>query len=440
MGSVVEDFRFRALNSEDWAAGGMDRTSNLVFEDGLRLKKIEVAGRYETDGIFKSHPLDSGLQACLWHRVVMDADIPDNCAITMRIWTSSDAVEYRLFEKTLSFKEHKDALIRAEPGRYIQLEICLHGDGDNTPVLRQVRLYYPRQSYLRYLPAVYQEEDSSRDFIERFLSIFESTLYDSEELISGLPSYFDPKAAPDRFLPWLAGWMALDLYPLLGEKNREFILRVFEFYRLKGTAGGLADLVSFLTERKCCIKEYMNNVFRSYGREHDEAVKSKDEMGCTGFYHNTSRSVDTDPNSGMVSRMGGYYDEVHYTYDSRDSGRYSPRTIGIFIFLNPGDTLPMNEEDLKKIIDAFIPAFIRVDLITVESFDEDFSLKRIGDWYADSVRDRSEEHLRAVEGSYTDAASFHWLCTHTKGRAEGGWTNNPDYRTPHTHLRLAHSL
>ncbi len=297
-----------------------------------------------------------------------------------------------------------------------------------------------RQSYLRYLPAVYQEDDRSRDFLDRFLSIFESRLSDSEELISRLPSYFDPKSTPESFLPWLAGWLALDLYPLLGDKNRDFILRAMEFYRLKGTAGGLASLVSFLTEKECCVKEYMNNVFRSYGREHDEAVKSEDEGRCTGFYHNTSMTVDTDPGKRIVSKMGGYDDEVHYTYDASDDGRFSPRVVGIFIFLRQGDTLPMNEEDLKKIIDAFIPAFIRVDIITVESFDEGYFLERIDDSYDDWVRVGSEERFSAVEGSYVDAASFHWLCAYRKGAEDGGRTNNPDYRTPHSHLRTAHPL
>ena len=125
-----------------------------------------------------------------------------------------------------------------------------------------------------------------------------------------------------------------------------------EFYRQKGTASGLASLVSFLTGRECCVKEYMNNVFRSYGREHHEADEIKDIGQCQRFFHDRSETVDTDPQHGMISNMGKYLDRVHYTFDSRADGKYSTHGVGLFIFLKPGETLQINEDELKKIIEC----------------------------------------------------------------------------------------
>ncbi len=432
----MSEFRFRALTSEDWSNADASRITGLDNKDGLMLQSI--GGAYKKDGYYQPGPLDSGIPDCQWHRIVIDADIPRNSYLEMKVYTSDLPNPVNASPEVHMFTgDVRDLLIRAGSGEYIKLEIGFHGDGLETPVLRQVKIYYPRLSYLRYLPAIYQDDAQSRDFLERFLSVFESMLFASDETISNLPVYFDPMAAPDDFLEWLAGWLALDRYELLGEKNREFMQRAVEFYRQKGTAAGLASLVSFLTGRECCVKEYMNNVFRSYGREHHEAYEIKGAGHCQSFFHGRSDTVDTDPQHGVITNMGQYPDRVHYTFDSRADGKYSTHGVGLFIFLKPGETLQINEDELKKIIDAFLPVFIHVDITTVESFEESYPLAGVSDSYVpyeDAVSDHWSEQFRGISGSYTDRASFLWLTTNKKGPA-GVWiTNNPIYRTVHSKL------
>jgi phage tail-like protein len=429
----VAEFKFRSLTFADWAAVDASKIQGLDKSDGLSLNK-NADGSYTRDGRYSPDSLDSGLPDCRWHRIVIDADIPRNSYLEMKVHTSDNSNPNNLLPETLEFgDEIKDRLIRADSGRYIRLDIGFHGDGKETPVLRQVKIYYPSLSYLRYLPAIYQEDAASRDFLERYLSVYETQLHEIEETISNLPVYFDPMAAPDEFLEWLASWLALDRYELLGEKNREFILRAFEFYKQKGTASGLANLVSFLTGRECCVKEYMNNVFRSYGREHYEAEESRNAGRCFRFFHDVSKTVDTNPQHGMTSSMGKYLDGVHYIFDSRPDGRYSPHSVGLFIFLKPGETLLINEDELKRIIKAFLPVFIHVDIITVEFFEDSYSLSKLLESYKDVIYSRSEDKFLGVRGSYMDTASFHWLMTHKKGSV-GGITNNTGFRTPHSML------
>ena len=74
-----------------------------------------------------------------------------------------------------------------------------------------MRFYYPRISYLSFLPAIYQEDPVSRDFLERFLSLFESVLYGLETDISEMFKLFDAETAPPKFLAWLASWLNLSL-------------------------------------------------------------------------------------------------------------------------------------------------------------------------------------------------------------------------------------
>jgi phage tail-like protein len=516
----------------------LDKTAGIIsFGDGIHGKippkgknNIKITFRsnnesYEKEGYYKPEPLDSGIADCNWHRITIDADIPDNTYLEIRVQTSveykeafssseSAGIQVTLSHKPvivgsleisigndvwtekpnfissgtedrhyvldpiagivsfgdgihgkippkgknnikITYKSYtsykfqgnvRDQLVQSTPDRYITLEIYFHGDNRDsslsyskvTPTLRQVKIYYPRESYLRYLPAIYQDDDDSKDFLERFLSVFESMLYVSEETISNLPSYFDPQSTPDGFMEWLASWLALDRYELLGDKNREFILRAVEFYKQKGTASGLANLVSFLTGLDCCAKEYMNNVFRSYGREHKEAhFEIGCDNRCTRFFHDISKTVDT-ADSLVLEQIGSYEDRTHYTFDLSAEGKYSSHVVGLFIFIKQGEKLLINQDELKKIIDAFLPVFIRVYITTVESFDEVYYLDSIYEFYEDNVYDRNspgedELKLTDISGSYMDTANFEWLITNLI--VAGEWikiTNSRHYRTSHS--------
>lgn len=421
------EFKFRALTSEDWE--GIEHET-LTYDGGVRLKKDKGAGTY------KSKPLDSGIEGCRWHRIVLGVDIPENSTLTVSFYTSDKEEDPGSWSGTIVFKSTKDALVQAPPGRYIRLKIDFHSEGEESPVLRQVKIYYPRLSYLRYLPAVYQEDSASKEFLERFLSIFESALHDSEETISRMPIYFDPMAAPKDFVPWLAGWLSLDLYELLGDKNREYILRAMEFYKQKGTASGIAGLVYFLTGEKyrVCVKEYMNNVFRTYGMEHNEEDETEelDERGCTTFYRKMSRTVDTT-NSDLLAKMGTYYDDVHYVTDPSETGRYSPHVIGLFIFLPLEEKeFIIKKDELHKIINSFLPVFVRAEINIVEEIYEVYYISAIIDEYRDHVHGVVEEEFNYIGGSYIDNVNWNWLYAHNG--AYNGYSNDLQYRTPHSKI------
>ena len=63
--------------------------------------------------------------------------------------------------------------------------------------------------YLKYLPAIYSEDE----FFGRFLMIFESVLGPVEEMVDNLAYYFDPGTSPEELLPWLASWMEVEMDP-----------------------------------------------------------------------------------------------------------------------------------------------------------------------------------------------------------------------------------
>jgi P2-related tail formation protein len=132
-------------------------------------------------------------------------------------------------------------------------------------------------SLLRYLPAIYHEDE----LLGRFLRAFETVLLgddaDGERLakvqrleapigfkqlkglenkIAALPHCFDPQRAPEDFLAWLTGWtgfaLRADLPP---EKQRDFIASAISLYRMRGTKANMERLLEIFTSRKATVRD-----------------------------------------------------------------------------------------------------------------------------------------------------------------------------------------
>jgi phage tail-like protein len=173
-------------------------------------------------------------------------------------------------------------LFRKNTGRYLWLKLALSTVDENlSPSINHMKVLYPRESYLRYLPAIYQEnpigqEDPvSRDFLERFLSIFETVFYDFETRIYDIFKYFDPdtaemniyeiykyldyETAKDKskdFLNWLASWFNIAVEDEWDENiKRRFIRDAYKLYKQKGTLSGIEKLIEIYTGKKPLIRE-----------------------------------------------------------------------------------------------------------------------------------------------------------------------------------------
>jgi phage tail-like protein len=129
------------------------------------------------------------------------------------------------------------------------------------------------------LPGVFQEdrEPGRPNFLGRFLLAFEKLLLGLgdpdepglEEIVAKIYRYFEPgehlpegERAPDDFLPWLAGWLALTLREGWGtERQRDLIARASELYRLRGTKRGVEEFVQIYTLLGVTIEE-LNTPFQ----------------------------------------------------------------------------------------------------------------------------------------------------------------------------------
>jgi phage tail-like protein len=112
--------------------------------------------------------------------------------------------------------------------------------------------------YLRYLPAIYQQDE----LMGRFLMLFESFWAPIEGQIDDLSFYFDPRMAPPEFLPWLASWIHLVLderWP--DQKRRQLLCSAARLYRKRGTRQGLEEYLEIYTGEKPQIVEHRAHNF-----------------------------------------------------------------------------------------------------------------------------------------------------------------------------------
>ncbi len=229
-------------------------------------------------GVFYSPPLDSREAGTRWHKLRLPGvELPGHAQVRVSYLVLDTEARRRQYEERLAeptgdpqekarlldnagwseaLINPRDALILSRPGRYLALRIELVAAGGDAPRVRSAEAWFPRISYLRYLPAVYQEDEAGRDFLERFLALFETLFDDIERTIDRLPRLFDPAATPSGFVRWLAAWLALapdEAWP--EERLRALLRRAPELYRRRGTRTGLQDLIELFTGRRPLIVE-----------------------------------------------------------------------------------------------------------------------------------------------------------------------------------------
>ncbi|MFI6638400.1 phage tail protein [Streptomyces sp. NPDC050504] len=198
---------------------------------------------YVTGGSYVSEPIDSGISRCRWHRVRVEADVPEGTSVALRIVVTEDG-HYEESDWQTSAPGVVDFLVDQPPGRLLRLHLRLTGDGAATPVVRRIRLDFPRVTSADLLPPAFRQDPAADDFTERFLSLFDATFADVDRIVERYPALLDPAGVPDRVLPWLAGLLGLSYEAGWDAGVRRALLAAApELYRRRGTPWALREAV-----------------------------------------------------------------------------------------------------------------------------------------------------------------------------------------------------
>lgn len=248
-----------------------DRGAVVLTRGGVRPQPRDATPvwpqpRYATRGVWTSEWLDSGMHDCAWHMIELAfGQLPPGSSVLVRTRTSNDAQTPQEVAASLetvsalgSWNDTRafiadpqpdpkapagfdpDLLVPSGAGRYLQLQIVLTGNGLSTPVVKQLRLRFPRESLLQYLPAIYSSPPEQQAFLDNFLSIAQTTWSAIERQLDDFDRYLDPDSVPPEALGYLAGWLDL---PLEGtwtaEQNRRLVQAMPRLRATWGTVEGL---------------------------------------------------------------------------------------------------------------------------------------------------------------------------------------------------------
>lgn len=252
------------------------RGAGLAYDSGEPAAWVPLVEqrrrRYEVLNTFETQVFDGREAQCEWDRIRLDACIPPGSAV--RVWArAADELELLDIAGSEGWIEQPrpylnrdggelpgkrriamqptdathgvgcwDLLLQNVVGRYVRLQIELSSDGRNSPMLRALRLWYPRFSYnARFLPALYREDPGPADFLDRFLANMEGINTVLEGRIAAAQALLDPRTARAETLDWLASWFDVMLDPAWPEDRRRLFLRhVTEFLGWRGTRAGLS--------------------------------------------------------------------------------------------------------------------------------------------------------------------------------------------------------
>ncbi|MQS37196.1 phage tail protein [Streptomyces katsurahamanus] len=218
-------------------------TACFTWEGRTRDAVPPATVAYAPTGSYLTGLIDSGLSRCRWHRVRVDADIPLGTAVAVAIVVSEDG-RYEDSDWQTAAHGSTDFLVDQPPGRFLRLRLRLSGDGGTTPVVRRVRLDFPRTTSADLLPPAFRQDPAADDFTERFLSLFDASLAELDRMIERYPALLDPAGVPDRVLPWLAGLLGLSFEAGWDADTRRALLAAAPaLYRRRGTPWALREAV-----------------------------------------------------------------------------------------------------------------------------------------------------------------------------------------------------
>jgi phage tail-like protein len=242
--------------------------------EARRLLRALSRATYARSGRVTIGPFDAGKAGNIWHRLYIEASVPEHGGI--RIWMhaddrggeppapgEADAPPWSLhfvgdaaheeypqaaqaswcderselpFHPGLSscppvpgrsglftaLVQRPDSRVRRLSGRWLWIHLELVGDSQVSPELAALRVHGDRFSWRdRYLPSFLQEPVSGadgdmegpatrHDFLDRFLGLFEGPLTQIETKVAGSWLLTDPAASPDPALPWLGSWIGIE--------------------------------------------------------------------------------------------------------------------------------------------------------------------------------------------------------------------------------------
>lgn len=209
-------------------------------------------------GVWISQPLDSEKIGTEWHRLTMATEKQHDTTVNIKYFASDNKkVKLEQLEGLWSptIEDAKDALFNRAIGRYLWIAIEIIATDLHTPYIKSLEVHFPRNSYVKDLPVIFQRSDQG--FLTHYLSLFQTMLEDTDLKIENATRKLEPNQVNQQSLKWLIGWLGLDTDDYWSDEQlRELLKEAPKLFSLRGTKYAIEKLVEIYTGSKPIILEY----------------------------------------------------------------------------------------------------------------------------------------------------------------------------------------
>ena len=278
---------------------------------------IQLSKGYKK-GVFFSKILDSGEKETHWHR--MTCVMPEFRA-GIRFWIYSSEttdviyngqkinIEEILFSNISPSKKRSicecflkkevlgetDILLHNVKGRYIWICIEIYSGQEDNAGVENIFIYFPQKSWINYLPSIYQKNRESAEFLDRYLSIFQTLYDDFNNKFENSAVLLEPSATNIDFLHYMAKWLDMSNTHIWSEeKLRKLIHMAPNLFKKCGTRSGIIEIIKLFTGEEPLIveqwqiRQYLKNshkkeaLERLYGTDENTFLILIKEKYCSG--------------------------------------------------------------------------------------------------------------------------------------------------------------
>lgn len=227
---------------------------------GLRVQQSQASA------YFVSRTYDSGREGTEWNHLLLD--IGRDAVLELYVWLfdrMDEEVEqcqctnvrqcFGLIKKNAQYSSnYRNMLLYGNGGgRYARLAVKVLRSKEKNVLFRGYDLSFPKESFTRYLPAIYRDNSQ----LERFLAVHQNLYLELEKAVDDLAEKLDPELCMKRQAVRLARWIGWgDLAKQVDEDTlRELLRRGISLAGRKGTCGYYVEMAGILTGKDAFMIE-----------------------------------------------------------------------------------------------------------------------------------------------------------------------------------------
>lgn len=233
------------------------------------------------EGSYYTRVFDSREKQTVWHRLTVEGHLDGVSTVEVTVFASESStlmadgtavpIDELIHDDKISegqkdsrmepfkravFYYPKDVLLHRIQGRYLWLKISFSAQRGLSPSISRIQVYFPKDTWMKYLPEVYERDRESASFLERYLNIFQTVYEDMTKRIEDAPALFEPWTAARAPLLWMAQWLSVENLNLWNEAQLRYLTaNAVRLYQYRGTVRYLKEILKLYTGREPYIIE-----------------------------------------------------------------------------------------------------------------------------------------------------------------------------------------